>query len=294
VASILAIFASFFLFGFHNIHSSPLVIIYILLVGCLVTNFIAAATADPGIVDKPRHVKIRAIVDLAKRGRLADADICTTCLIEKPPRSKHDPTLGKCVKRFDHFCPYVANVVGQNNYLYFFLFLFFVVITLTLHAVLVFPHLQIVDCARNLSSKKTRRTTSYHSGSRFLIARRDHHSGSDQGDKYICLLKPENALISVATFFACIHLIWVFALLAVHFSLVCSDQTTYESIRHTYSSHRYHGGTSGSSHSHASHDDDAVKIDSVCCAAKIRNTQSALCAVEGRHTPDDNHQHNIV
>ena len=44
--------------------------------------------------------------------------------IPKLPRSKHDAITNKVVARFDHFCPWLNNAVGERNYKYFLLFLF--------------------------------------------------------------------------------------------------------------------------------------------------------------------------
>lgn len=41
--------------------------------------------------------------------------VCSTCCCVRPLRSKHDPFTGRCIRKFDHYCPLVANAVGEGN-----------------------------------------------------------------------------------------------------------------------------------------------------------------------------------
>ena len=258
--SIVTIVASFFVFGFHERTSPFIVGLYVTFVGALAVNFVLAVITDPGIVDAPRDVKIKRLVHLARSGKLPDANLCATCLVEKPPRAKHDPTLGKCVRRFDHWCPYIANVVGERNYLFFYLFLAFVVLAIALHLILVAPNVAAIDCP----------PVPHHRGKErgLFILRRPSPAAiaAARRTDVICLQDPRNALLAIATPLAFIHLLWVFALFAVHTNLICSDQTTYESMR---------------SHHHP-HTSKAILLQpherTSCCAKGLRNARNALCA----------------
>lgn len=47
-------------------------------------------------------------------------NMCHTCRVLKPLRSKHCRVMRRCVNKFDHYCPFVYNAVGRDNYKYFF------------------------------------------------------------------------------------------------------------------------------------------------------------------------------
>jgi len=86
---------------------------------------------------------------LLERGRF-DA-ICVTCGIVKPLRSKHCKHTGRCVARFDHFCPWVDNVVAENNRRQFVLLAVVQTTTTWFYAVLVGIHLNHHSCSDALA-----------------------------------------------------------------------------------------------------------------------------------------------
>jgi len=82
-----------------------------------------------------------------------------------------------------------------------------------------------------------------------------------------CVFEPQNALLSVGTCFALLHVFWVSIMLIMHSSLVCYDKTTYESIR--------------------SHDATPAPTCGalLCGGVACTNAQNALCGNE----PPDSH-----
>ncbi|KAJ9705448.1 hypothetical protein PVL29_003470 [Vitis rotundifolia] len=51
------------------------------------------------------------------------SQLCPTCKIIRPVRSKHCPTCKRCVEQFDHHCPWISNCVGKKNKWDFFVFI---------------------------------------------------------------------------------------------------------------------------------------------------------------------------
>jgi hypothetical protein len=45
--------------------------------------------------------------------------VCHTCHVRRPIRAKHDKITGRCIHKFDHYCPFVGNAVARDNYKYF-------------------------------------------------------------------------------------------------------------------------------------------------------------------------------
>jgi len=84
-------------------------------------NWLSCHRGDPGILVKAKDSTgwEREIIKLAEKNLLMKETFCVSCGIRKPYRSKHDSFTNVCVSRFDHYCPFVGNVVGGDNHRYF-------------------------------------------------------------------------------------------------------------------------------------------------------------------------------
>jgi len=91
-----------------------------------------SVNTSPGIVSETWDASLRSeekdrlmSIELNERG---GRRYCAHCGMDKPPRAHHSGALNKCVKRMDHYCIWVNNVIGYENHKYFILFLVYTVI----------------------------------------------------------------------------------------------------------------------------------------------------------------------
>jgi palmitoyltransferase ZDHHC13/17 len=84
---------------------------------------VATARADPGVL--PVHPALEGEGDSGNDGDAAAlllaqpapdfGRLCVACRTVRPPRAKHCGATGRCIARFDHYCPWVGCAVGAGN-----------------------------------------------------------------------------------------------------------------------------------------------------------------------------------
>lgn len=94
-----------------------------------VASLYMAWTTNPGAV--PLGARPLVTVKRAASGEIMPSDgrriralrRCPKCNDNfKPARAHHDSVTGRCIVKFDHFCPWVGNAVGAMNHKFFVLF----------------------------------------------------------------------------------------------------------------------------------------------------------------------------
>lgn len=73
-------------------------------------------TLDEGDEETTKMVKSKKKKDSTPRK-------CSYCNLKQPVRTKHCEECGRCVRRFDHHCPWLENCVGERNHRFFWFFL---------------------------------------------------------------------------------------------------------------------------------------------------------------------------
>jgi DHHC palmitoyltransferase len=121
------------------------VCLHAVLISMLVWSWIQVRRTDPGnipLFDQPTETE----QDLEKQGHLSpspddllskeflrvelDSNIrmCKTCKIYRPTRVSHCDATGRCIAKFDHYCPILCCAMGIGNYKYYIQFLFYAIL----------------------------------------------------------------------------------------------------------------------------------------------------------------------
>ncbi|XP_067940031.1 palmitoyltransferase ZDHHC12-B-like isoform X2 [Watersipora subatra] len=61
---------------------------------------------------------------------------CKICKIPQPIRSRHCEDCNRCVLKYDHHCPWLSTCVGEKNHKFFWLFLLFINIVIIFSAII--------------------------------------------------------------------------------------------------------------------------------------------------------------
>ncbi|XP_054628386.1 palmitoyltransferase ZDHHC12-B-like isoform X2 [Dunckerocampus dactyliophorus] len=99
-------------------------VLFFLLVVLSVLLYFAVSLMDPGFVlsdtVKDSELETESMMPQASTLRLRR---CGFCLLQQPMRAKHCQTCKRCVRRFDHHCPWMENCVGERNHRWFVVYL---------------------------------------------------------------------------------------------------------------------------------------------------------------------------
>lgn len=104
-----------------------------------------SGTTDPTLADRPKtydrrptkqevnnFLQTRSLYDsefyVARPDSLTSPRYCHICDVEKYDRVHHCTEVNRCVKKFDHFCPWVGGPLGHTRYKFFFQFITYVAI----------------------------------------------------------------------------------------------------------------------------------------------------------------------
>ena len=92
---------------------------YATMTTCL-ASWLACCWSEPGSVTPDSPLSVYCY---PWDGFVHTRKICTTTRLLRPARSTYCRYTNRLVPRFDHFCPWIKNSVGENNYRYFLFFL---------------------------------------------------------------------------------------------------------------------------------------------------------------------------
>ncbi|KAG1968754.1 palmitoyltransferase ZDHHC12-A isoform X2 [Pimephales promelas] len=107
----------------HPVMFSALVLLSVLL-------YFTVSLMDPGFVLSDDDTKGAPVVRDEELEKMIPQEHCSVkqrrcgfCFLLQPMRARHCRTCQRCVRRFDHHCPWIDNCVGERNHRWFLLYL---------------------------------------------------------------------------------------------------------------------------------------------------------------------------
>ncbi|XP_061586637.1 palmitoyltransferase ZDHHC12-B-like [Cololabis saira] len=101
--------------------------LFFLIVVLSVLLYFAVSLMDPGFVltdavtdGQGSSEEMESMIPQSSTPRMRR---CGYCLLQQPMRAKHCQTCKRCVRRFDHHCPWIENCVGERNHRWFVVYL---------------------------------------------------------------------------------------------------------------------------------------------------------------------------
>ncbi|KAM8885883.1 palmitoyltransferase ZDHHC12-B-like isoform 2-T2 [Spinachia spinachia] len=98
-------------------------VLFFLLVMLSVLFYFAVSLMDPGFVLCDSIKASGEEESLIPQSSTPRPRRCGYCLLQQPMRAKHCQTCQRCVRRFDHHCPWMENCVGERNHRWFLVYL---------------------------------------------------------------------------------------------------------------------------------------------------------------------------
>jgi DHHC palmitoyltransferase len=112
------------------------ILLYLPLTFMALWSLFMAWTTNPGAV--PMGARPLVTLSRAASGEMSPSmqarkrgiSRCQKCNENyKPNRAHHDSVTGRCIVKFDHYCPWVGNAVGALNHKFFVLFVFYTMVS---------------------------------------------------------------------------------------------------------------------------------------------------------------------
>lgn len=117
------------------VYAKLLNIVFTIVFASALYSFLRAKFMDPGYVPLASGgvpEQQRVIDELLDEGLYDAHHFCISTFIRKPLRSRYDKGSGRVVARFDHYCPWIDNVVGLRNHRLFVIYVLSLLVGLPL------------------------------------------------------------------------------------------------------------------------------------------------------------------